>query len=101
MKKDEELNNYVAQIVVNFLNPYFKDGKFSNKDLFKKFARELTHKIVAAVTNIAAKDKKMVIKQQANLEIQGFFRKVPEVRSENDLRRIKNQSTLQYSGKKM
>lgn len=36
-----------ADLVIKYLYPYYKEGKISNKDLFKSIARGLSHKILA------------------------------------------------------
>ncbi|XP_078601589.1 ATP-dependent DNA helicase Q5-like [Branchiostoma floridae x Branchiostoma japonicum] len=77
---NDELKN-AADIVVRYLTPYYKDGRFASKDLFKAFARVLSHKL---------KDDPRVntdnVKERAKGAIRQFFKCHPSCSSETDLK---------------
>ncbi|CAH1267361.1 RECQL5 [Branchiostoma lanceolatum] len=79
---NDELKN-AADIVVRYLTPYYKDGRFASKDLFKAFARVLSHKL---------KDDPRVntdnVKERAKAAIRQFFKCHPSCSSETDLKSL-------------
>ncbi|XP_019621543.1 PREDICTED: ATP-dependent DNA helicase Q5-like [Branchiostoma belcheri] len=77
---NDELKN-AADIVVRYLTPYYKDGRFASKDLFKAFARVLSHKL---------KDDPRVntdnVKERAKGAIRQYFKCHSSCSSETDLK---------------
>ncbi|KAJ8028307.1 ATP-dependent DNA helicase Q5 [Holothuria leucospilota] len=65
-KLGTDIKKVVAEAVVKYLTPYYKDDKFSSKDLFKSLARILTGKILSEDdvdhSNVKLKAKKVVKK---------------------------------------
>ncbi|KAJ8389175.1 hypothetical protein AAFF_G00123810 [Aldrovandia affinis] len=68
-----------ADIVVHCLDPFYSQGKFANKDLFKSFARFLSH----LLTNGRSCGKGQV-KSEARSLIKRFFSSLPLCQSESD-----------------
>ncbi|XP_065119144.1 ATP-dependent DNA helicase Q5 isoform X2 [Paramisgurnus dabryanus] len=73
-----------ADVVVKCLDPFYKKGKFANKDLFKSFARFLSHLLT---------EKKTVNRVQVKLEaiklIKSFFSRIERCESEMDWKHLK------------
>ncbi|XP_078257378.1 ATP-dependent DNA helicase Q5 isoform X3 [Rhinoraja longicauda] len=70
-----------ADIVVKYLTPYYKEGKFASKDLFKAFARHLSH-LLAVGENASKKN----VKEEVQRIIHCFFKSRRKCESENDWR---------------
>ncbi|XP_055509978.1 ATP-dependent DNA helicase Q5 isoform X2 [Leucoraja erinacea] len=70
-----------ADIVVKCLTPYYKEGKFASKDLFKAFARHLSH-LLAVGENASKKN----VKEEVQQIIHCFFKSRRKCESENDWR---------------
>ncbi|XP_069785419.1 ATP-dependent DNA helicase Q5 isoform X4 [Narcine bancroftii] len=70
-----------ADVVVNCLTPYYKEGRFASKDLFKAFARHLSH-LLAARENASKKN----VKEKVQKIIHCFFKGGKKCESENDWR---------------
>ncbi|XP_042739895.1 ATP-dependent DNA helicase Q5 isoform X2 [Lagopus leucura] len=68
-----------ADIVVKYLTPFYKGGKFASKDLFKGFARHLSH-LLTEDQNPARK----TVKEEAQRLIKEFFRTRVRCESETD-----------------
>uniref|UniRef100_A0A4W4GHK3 ATP-dependent DNA helicase n=1 Tax=Electrophorus electricus TaxID=8005 RepID=A0A4W4GHK3_ELEEL len=68
-----------ANIVVRVLDPFYKKGKFATKDLFKSFARFLSHLLVEGKAKDQAK-----VKTEAKCLIKSFFSSVQRCESEAD-----------------
>ncbi|KAJ7316028.1 hypothetical protein JRQ81_002190 [Phrynocephalus forsythii] len=68
-----------ADIVVKYLTPFYKGGKFASKDLFKGFARHLSH-FLAADKNPLRK----TVKEDAQKLIKTFFRNRSKCENETD-----------------
>uniref|UniRef100_A0A8C3PVY6 RecQ like helicase 5 n=1 Tax=Chrysolophus pictus TaxID=9089 RepID=A0A8C3PVY6_CHRPC len=68
-----------ADIVVKYLTPFYKGGKFASKDLFKGFARHLSH-LLAEDQNPARK----TVKEEAQRLIKEFFKTRVRCESETD-----------------
>ncbi|NXW43949.1 RECQ5 helicase, partial [Nyctiprogne leucopyga] len=68
-----------ADIVVKYLTPFYKGGKFATKDLFKGFARHLSH-LLAEDQNPARK----TVKEEAQRLIKEFFKTRVRCESETD-----------------
>uniref|UniRef100_A0A8V5HH20 ATP-dependent DNA helicase n=1 Tax=Melopsittacus undulatus TaxID=13146 RepID=A0A8V5HH20_MELUD len=68
-----------ADIVVKYLTPFYKDGKFASKDLFKGFARHLSH-LLTEEQNPARK----TVKEEAQRLIKEFFKTRVKCESETD-----------------
>ncbi|XP_075702160.1 ATP-dependent DNA helicase Q5 [Rhinoderma darwinii] len=69
-----------ADIVVKYLTPFFRDGKFATKDLFKGFARQLSH-------HLAGDNKtplRKTVKEEAQKLIKAFFKNRASCESETD-----------------
>ncbi|XP_051996086.1 ATP-dependent DNA helicase Q5 [Xyrauchen texanus] len=73
-----------ADIVVHCLDPFYKKGKFATKDLFKSFARFLSHLLTEGKTSYRGK-----VKMQAKSLIKCFFSKIQCCESESDWRHLK------------
>ncbi|XP_051888690.1 ATP-dependent DNA helicase Q5 isoform X2 [Pristis pectinata] len=70
-----------ADVVVKCLTPYYKEGRFASKDLFKAFARHLSH-LLAVGENASKKN----VKEEAQQIIHCFFKSCRKCESENDWR---------------
>uniref|UniRef100_A0A669PX06 ATP-dependent DNA helicase Q5 n=1 Tax=Phasianus colchicus TaxID=9054 RepID=A0A669PX06_PHACC len=68
-----------ADIVVKYLTPFYKGGKFASKDLFKGFARHLSH-LLTEDQNPARK----TVKEEAQRLIKEFFKTRVRCESETD-----------------
>ncbi|NWW42468.1 RECQ5 helicase, partial [Pedionomus torquatus] len=68
-----------ADIVVKYLTPFYNGGKFASKDLFKGFARHLSH-LLAEEQNPARK----TVKEEAQRLIKEFFKTRVRCESETD-----------------
>ncbi|XP_040437438.1 ATP-dependent DNA helicase Q5 isoform X2 [Falco naumanni] len=68
-----------ADIVVKYLTPFYKGGKFASKDLFKGFARHLSH-LLTEEQNPARK----TVKEEAQRLIKEFFKTRVRCESERD-----------------
>ncbi|XP_072207880.1 ATP-dependent DNA helicase Q5 isoform X1 [Excalfactoria chinensis] len=68
-----------ADIVVKYLTPFYKGGKFASKDLFKGFARHLSH-LLTEDQNPARK----AVKEEAQRLIKEFFKTRVRCESETD-----------------
>ncbi|CAM4416642.1 unnamed protein product [Leuciscus chuanchicus] len=73
-----------ADIVVRCLDPFYKKGKFANKDLFKSFARFLSHLLTEGKTANRGQ-----VKMEAKRLIKGFFSRIQRCESEADWRHLK------------
>lgn len=75
-----------ADIVVRCLDPFYKKGKFATKDLFKSFARFLSHLLTEGKTVNRGQ-----VKTEAKSFIKGFFSRIQRCESEADWRHLKLQ----------
>uniref|UniRef100_A0A8C1XCZ6 ATP-dependent DNA helicase n=1 Tax=Cyprinus carpio TaxID=7962 RepID=A0A8C1XCZ6_CYPCA len=73
-----------ADIVVRCLDPFYKKGKFATKDLFKSFARFLSHLLTEGKTANRGQ-----VKIEAKSLIKGFFSRIQRCESETDWRHLK------------
>ncbi|XP_043091686.1 ATP-dependent DNA helicase Q5 isoform X2 [Puntigrus tetrazona] len=73
-----------ADIVVRCLDPFYKKGKFATKDLFKSFARFLSHLLTEGKTANRGQ-----VKTEAKSLIKGFFSRIQRCESETDWRHLK------------
>nr|XP_046272322.1 ATP-dependent DNA helicase Q5 isoform X2 [Scatophagus argus] len=73
-----------ADIVVRYLDPFYTQGKFATKELFKSFARYLSH----LLTEGRSRGKGQV-KAEAKALIKNFFRRVERCESEADWKHLK------------
>ncbi|KAK7174205.1 hypothetical protein R3I93_001411 [Phoxinus phoxinus] len=73
-----------ADIVVRCLDPFYKKGKFATKDLFKSFARFLSHLLTEGKT-----PNRGQVKTEAKRFIKGFFSRIQRCESEADWRHLK------------
>uniref|UniRef100_A0A673G622 ATP-dependent DNA helicase n=1 Tax=Sinocyclocheilus rhinocerous TaxID=307959 RepID=A0A673G622_9TELE len=73
-----------ADIVVRCLDPFYKKGKFATKDLFKSFARFLSHLLTEGKTANRGQ-----VKMEAKSLIKGFFSRIQLCESETDWRHLK------------
>ncbi|CAI9607816.1 unnamed protein product [Staurois parvus] len=69
-----------ADIVVKYLTPFFRDGKFASKDLFKGFARHLSHHLAGDNKTPLRKN----VKEEAQRLIKTFFKNRTTCESERD-----------------
>ncbi|NWX73003.1 RECQ5 helicase, partial [Alca torda] len=74
-----------ADIVVKYLTPFYKGGKFASKDLFKGFARHLSH-LLAEEQNPARK----TVKEEAQRLIKEFFKTRVRCESETDWQELQS-----------
>ncbi|XP_077643477.1 ATP-dependent DNA helicase Q5 isoform X1 [Lonchura striata] len=75
-----------ADIVVKYLTPFYKGGKFASKDLFKGFARHLSH-LLTQEQNPARKTdgvSSLAVKEEAQRLIKEFFKTRLRCESEGD-----------------
>ncbi|KAG8129048.1 putative ATP-dependent DNA helicase protein [Naja naja] len=68
-----------ADIVVKYLTPFYKSGKFASKDLFKGFARHLSHLLAADKSSF-----RKTVKEEAQRLIKTFFKRRGKCESETD-----------------
>ncbi|XP_052408031.1 ATP-dependent DNA helicase Q5 isoform X1 [Carassius gibelio] len=73
-----------ADIVVRCLDPFYKKGKFATKDLFKSFARFLSHLLTEGKTAYRGQ-----VKMEAKSLIKSFFSRIQRCESETDWRHLK------------
>uniref|UniRef100_A0A8C5QZV0 ATP-dependent DNA helicase Q5 n=1 Tax=Leptobrachium leishanense TaxID=445787 RepID=A0A8C5QZV0_9ANUR len=79
-----------ADIVVKYLTPFFRDGKFASKDLFKGFARQLSHFLAGENKTPMRKE----VKEEAQRLIKKFFKNRKSCQSEQDWEELlRNTST--------
>ncbi|XP_026180887.1 ATP-dependent DNA helicase Q5 isoform X1 [Mastacembelus armatus] len=81
--------NEAADIVVRYLDPFYTQGKFATKELFKSFARFLSH--------LLAEGKpcgKFQVQVEARALIKKFFSRVQRCESEADWKHLKKTSQL-------
>ncbi|NXJ88307.1 RECQ5 helicase, partial [Corythaixoides concolor] len=74
-----------ADIVVKYLTPFYKGGKFASKDLFKGFARHLSH-LLTEEQNPAHK----TVKEEAQRLIKDFFKTRVRCESETDWQELQS-----------
>ncbi|NXG77732.1 RECQ5 helicase, partial [Baryphthengus martii] len=74
-----------ADIVVKYLTPFYKGGKFASKDLFKGFARHLSH-LLTEEENPARK----TVKDEAQRLIKEFFKTRVRCESETDWQELQS-----------
>ncbi|NXO59586.1 RECQ5 helicase, partial [Aramus guarauna] len=74
-----------ADIVVKYLTPFYKGGKFASKNLFKGFARHLSH-LLAEEQNPACK----TVKEEAQRLIKEFFKTRVRCESETDWQELQS-----------
>ncbi|KFP90290.1 ATP-dependent DNA helicase Q5, partial [Apaloderma vittatum] len=74
-----------ADIVVKYLTPFYKGGKFASKDLFKGFARHLSH-LLTEEKNPARKS----VKEEAQRLIKEFFKTRVRCESETDWQELQS-----------
>ncbi|XP_036408637.1 ATP-dependent DNA helicase Q5 [Megalops cyprinoides] len=73
-----------ADIVVHCLDPFYSQGKFATKDLFKSFARFLSHLLTEGRSKGRAQ-----VKSEARSLIKKFFSSVQRCESERDWTHLK------------
>ncbi|KFW67489.1 ATP-dependent DNA helicase Q5, partial [Pygoscelis adeliae] len=74
-----------ADVVVKYLTPFYKGGKFASKDLFKGFARHLSH-LLTEEQNPARK----TVKEEAQRLIKEFFKTRVRCESETDWQELQS-----------
>ncbi|NXG25058.1 RECQ5 helicase, partial [Grallaria varia] len=74
-----------ADVVVKYLTPFYKGGKFASKDLFKGFARHLSH-LLTREQNPARK----TVKEEAQRLIKEFFKTRVRCESEADWQELQS-----------
>ncbi|KAF1404853.1 ATP-dependent DNA helicase Q5, partial [Spheniscus magellanicus] len=74
-----------ADVVVKYLTPFYKGGKFASKDLFKGFARHLSH-LLTEEQNSARK----TVKEEAQRLIKEFFKTRVRCESETDWQELQS-----------
>ncbi|KAM9004718.1 ATP-dependent DNA helicase Q5 isoform X1 [Sarcophilus harrisii] len=67
-----------ADIVVKYLTPFYKEGKFASKELFKGFARHLSHLLTQKTSPWGS------VKEEAQKLIKQFFQNRTKCESESD-----------------
>ncbi|XP_020858314.1 ATP-dependent DNA helicase Q5 isoform X1 [Phascolarctos cinereus] len=67
-----------ADIVVKYLTPFYKDGKFASKELFKGFARHLSHLLARKTPPRGS------VKEEAQKLIKQFFQSRTSCENESD-----------------
>ncbi|XP_041827578.1 ATP-dependent DNA helicase Q5 isoform X2 [Melanotaenia boesemani] len=84
-----------ADIVVRYLDPFYTQGKFATKELFKSFARHLSHLLAEGGSR-----GKNQVKSEAKALIRKFFSRVQRCESEADWKHLKGPHSLQTTGNK-
>uniref|UniRef100_A0AAR2LUF0 ATP-dependent DNA helicase n=1 Tax=Pygocentrus nattereri TaxID=42514 RepID=A0AAR2LUF0_PYGNA len=82
-----------ADIVVKILDPFYKKGKFATKDLFKSFARFLSHLLIEG----KAKDRGKV-KMEAKSLIKRFFGSIQRCENEADWKSLQGAASAKHEG---
>ncbi|XP_062976362.1 ATP-dependent DNA helicase Q5-like [Elgaria multicarinata webbii] len=77
-----------ADIVVKYLTPFYKSGKFASKDLFKGFARHLSHLLAADKTPL-----RKTVKEEAQRLIKIFFKTRGKCENEADWQELTSLET--------
>nr|XP_020453477.1 ATP-dependent DNA helicase Q5 [Monopterus albus] len=77
-----------ADIVVHYLDPFYTQGRFATKELFKSFARYLSHLLVEGRGH-----GKGQVKAEAKALIKKFFSQVQRCESEADWKHLKRRKT--------
>ncbi|XP_054832143.1 ATP-dependent DNA helicase Q5 [Eublepharis macularius] len=77
-----------ADIVVKYLTPFYKGGKFASKELFKGFARHLSHLLAADKSPL-----RKTVKEEAQRLIKGFFKTHGKCENETDWQELSNLET--------
>ncbi|XP_078510661.1 ATP-dependent DNA helicase Q5 isoform X2 [Lissotriton helveticus] len=73
----------IADIVVKYLTPFFKNDRFASKELFKAFARQLTHFLSSE-----KKPLRKNVKEDAHRLIKKFFKTRAKCESEEDWQEV-------------
>uniref|UniRef100_A0A3Q4G7W6 DNA 3'-5' helicase n=1 Tax=Neolamprologus brichardi TaxID=32507 RepID=A0A3Q4G7W6_NEOBR len=81
-----------ADIVVRYLDPFYTQGKFATKELFKSFARYLSH----LLTEGRSRGK---VKAEAKALIKKFFSSVQRCESEADWKHLKRPHSCKTTAK--
>ncbi|KAM3863833.1 ATP-dependent DNA helicase Q5 [Diretmus argenteus] len=76
--------NEVAEIVVRSLDPFYTQGKFATKELFKSFARYLSHLLAEGRSRGRGQ-----VKAEARALVKKFFNSVQRCESEADWKHLK------------
>ncbi|KAK6479836.1 ATP-dependent DNA helicase Q5-like [Huso huso] len=74
-----------ADIVVKYLTPFYKNGRFASKELFKAFAKFLSHRLTEGKT-----PHRKNVKGGAHRLIKSFFKDRPQCESEEDWRHLQS-----------
>ncbi|XP_041757460.2 ATP-dependent DNA helicase Q5 [Coregonus clupeaformis] len=82
----------VADIVVRCLDPFYTQGKFTTKELFKSFARYLSHLLAEGRSRGRGQ-----VKMQAKTLIKKFFSGVKRCESEADWKHLKGPHSTETS----
>ncbi|XP_050532250.1 ATP-dependent DNA helicase Q5-like [Daktulosphaira vitifoliae] len=61
--KEKQKKFELSNAVVKYLNPYYKNNLFKNKELFKFTAREVVHKLLESTNDPGKQDIQLVIKK--------------------------------------
>ncbi|XP_072846637.2 ATP-dependent DNA helicase Q5 [Pogona vitticeps] len=77
-----------AEIVVKYLTPFYKGGKFASKDLFKGFARHLSHLLAADKSPL-----RKTVKEEAQKLIRAFFKNRSKCENEMDWQNLTSLET--------
>uniref|UniRef100_A0A670HZK7 ATP-dependent DNA helicase n=1 Tax=Podarcis muralis TaxID=64176 RepID=A0A670HZK7_PODMU len=77
-----------ADIVVKYLTPFYKGGKFASKDLFKGFARHLSHLLAADKSPL-----RKTVKEEAQRLIKEFFKTRDKCENETDWQELTSLET--------
>ncbi|XP_041360303.1 ATP-dependent DNA helicase Q5-like [Gigantopelta aegis] len=80
IQKDQTELKSVADMVVKYLTPHFKDGRFASKELFKAAARRISHKVVETTKGLPTTGR-----EEAKRIVRTFMDNCPKVKSMSDL----------------
>ncbi|XP_041077936.1 ATP-dependent DNA helicase Q5 [Polyodon spathula] len=84
-----------ADIVVKYLTPFYKNGRFASKELFKAFAKFLSHRLTEGKT-----PHRKNVKGAAQRLIKSFFKDRPQIESEEDWRHLQSNEGPETQGTK-
>ncbi|KAG7243716.1 hypothetical protein INR49_011273 [Caranx melampygus] len=84
-----------ADIVVRYLDPFYTQGKFATKELFKSFARYLSHLLAEGRSR-----GKGQVKAEAKALIKKFFSGVKRCESEEDWKHLKRPQSCKTTDNK-
>ncbi|XP_041076981.1 ATP-dependent DNA helicase Q5-like [Polyodon spathula] len=85
--------NEADDIVLEYLTPFYKNGRFASKELFKAFAKFLSDQLTEAKT-----PHRENVNEATQRLIRNFFKDRPQCESEEDWRHLQSDEGLETQG---